>query len=139
MKKVLLGVQCINEAIKDTPKLFVCEIHPEIKEAIVKAVDFISLNDFYSVKILNTSGEWSNDNIDECDIENEQIEGLILSLSQTGEEMKDCFIEVFSTHFCWTAIPKYLDDDGRVMSKKVPLSFLSSNDNTVVLIESGSF
>lgn len=138
--KLISSVQsCFGLSSNDIPQLFALNLNNYLISKIKNAAGIIQVNNFDSIILADFSGVWTLDYIDCCDLDDNQVDAFIESLNNTSEQMEGAQIEVHLDYVKFTAIPKFLDGDARVSTKKIPLESLNGDHGFLNLIESGIF
>ncbi|MBF4249479.1 hypothetical protein EA007_00340 [Vibrio anguillarum] len=132
MKKLILGVSCINESFDAAPDYFVVELSSgqiaRIEQLAKVAID----QDVYSIEYFDYSGEYfscgsletlsGNDDTPICDI----TESMVSDLYDETGRVETNQIVVYKDGFRFTAIPKHCGESEGCCTRKVSISDLSS-------------
>lgn len=123
MKKVLLSVSCINEYADDFPGLYCAELTPETIARIMHLSKTVKDVHAFKISEFNSCGTWSNADAD-SDPSFEDV-----SCEDNEARVDVCQLVVTGTDFYWTAVPKHLGDDMGMTTARVPVDFLTGDDN----------
>lgn len=126
-KKVLVAVNCASDYADDRPYSFAVEISDELKSRIIELSEIVKKANAYSIDEFNYSGTWSNEMLDEYELEGD-IDQVFTALSENESRVECNLLDVTDDSFKWTSVPKHCGDDMLLTTKQIPISFLTGNE-----------
>ena len=141
MKSILVSVSCRNEWVSDYPNVFYLKIDDFLKSRIIKLSEVVSELDVFSIKELNSLGDWGvSDFVSSDDNEmNEKDFQKVISEALANTARVECSeLRVYKHNFSFLSIPKHGSSSEAYFTDPIPISFLKdSNPASDRYIETG--
>lgn len=124
MKRVLVGISCVNEYGDPEIECFTVEIDDALKSRIKALSLAVNSVEAYSIETFNYSGTWSGFDAFCEDLDAKAADALVSEIEDGSSDVEIPCLKVMGDVFCWTCTPKHCGDDMAVSTRNIPLSFL---------------
>lgn len=130
MKTLILSINCVNDRFDDSPKTFVAQINDELAKRIALMAEMVKKADIYRAERFDSTGVWSYKelDVDEDEFKDADYFKLVPELEAARGRVECNLLQVTEDCFSWSSVPKHCEDDVRLKTKQVPISFLDGTD-----------